>query len=275
MESENNVVIGQTQWVVLNSLVIPEDAQYHSPEEVTATAQSLKKIGQLHEAVVCPLGDGRYEVRAGVCRVLAARQLVWEKIRCNIRPAASEYEKRMITFVENEERHDASPLYQAQLLNAMMKDKNLDQKGLAEEVGKTEAWVSQYLSLLTFSPEVQKNLTRVKLGMKQLLEIRKLDGDEAQMKAAEEVQGLTKEQTKAAVKKHLAAQGKTPKAKKAKPPLADLAWKGEEIVINRHYKPAEESAEDFIAWLTQALPAFAESKPLTEPSAVPAQTPAA
>jgi hypothetical protein len=77
---------------------------------------------------------------------------------------------------------------------------------------------------------------------------------------------LDKEETKKAVKRHLEAQGKAPKAKK---PAADLVWKGESIVI-WPFKPAEESAENFIAWLTLALPAFAETKPVREAAAITA-----
>jgi ParB-like chromosome segregation protein Spo0J len=41
--------------------------------------------------------------------------------------------------------------------------------------------------------------------------------------------------------------------------VADLTWKGEEIAINRHFKPATQSVQDFIAWLTLALHAFVET----------------
>jgi ParB/RepB/Spo0J family partition protein len=277
---ENILTVGeiaaQTVWFDLKNIVIPEDARWHSPENIEETAQSLKKNKQLQEIVVVPLsipsplageggGEGtQYEVRAGVGRVLAAQKLGWEKIRCNIRPAASEYEKRMITFEENEKRSDASPLYQAKVLQQMLADKGGSQRDLAEDIGKPEEWVSEYLGLLNFSAKVQKNLVQTKLNLSQLRAIRALEGDEAQLKAAKEIEegGLTVKESKKVVQKHLEAHGKAPKAKK---PAADLAWNGEEIAINRRYKPAEESAESYIAWLTQALPAFSKTGPQAKP----------
>jgi ParB family chromosome partitioning protein len=278
MENSNNDTVGQTLWMELQSVVIPQDARWHSDEDVDSTAQSLAKNGQLQEIVVCPLGDGRYEVRAGICRTLAAKKLGWEKIRCNVRPAASDYEKRMITFVENEEREDASPLYQAQLLKAMKDAKGCTQRDLAEEVGKDEATVSQYLSLLDFSPEVQKNFAAAKFSLKQLLEIKKLDGDEAQLKAAQEVQGLTNDQAKAVIKKHMAVQGKAPKTKNSEKDNVGFhfAWKGENLTVRGCWEAKGKGVGTLSMELQTALSQFLDQHPATtEPQAVPEVVPEA
>jgi ParB/RepB/Spo0J family partition protein len=281
---DNTLTVGETaaetRYIEVSKIGIPQDARPHSPEDLASLAADMAKEGQLQEIVVVPVNSGPltgssngqtdpctlsidnclFMVVAGVGRVLAARQLNWEKIRCLVKDNLSDFDRLRITFAENEERENVSPIYQAQLLDAMKKAKNCDQRELAAEIGKTEANVSQYLSLLSFSTEVQKNLNRFKFSLVQLLEIRKLEGDEAQLKAAKEIEegGLTVKETKKAVQKHLEAQGKAPKAKK---PTEDLAWKGDEIAINRCFKPAAESVQDYIAWLAQALPAFAETKP--------------
>jgi ParB/RepB/Spo0J family partition protein len=268
---ENSMTVGETsqetRYIALAQIDIPENARPHTQEDLQSLAQDMAKEGQLQEIVVTAKGD-RYEVVAGVGRTLAGQLLSWEKIRCLVKDNLADYDRLHITFAENEEREDVSPIYQAQLMDAMMKAKNCDQRALASDIGKSENWVSEYLSLLGFSAEVQKNFARAKFSVKQLLELRKLDGDEAQLKAAKEIEegGLSVKQTKEAVHKHLAAQGKAPKAKK---PAADLAWKGEEIAVNRHFRPAGESVLDYLGWLGQALPAFMEEKPRKVDSAVP------
>jgi ParB/RepB/Spo0J family partition protein len=267
-----------TVYIELNRIVIPEDARCHDVQEIGELARSMVKSGQLQEIVVVPLsGDGektKYEVRAGVGRVKAADILCWRKIRCNIRPAASDYEKRLITFVENEKREDASPLYQAQLLSSMMKAKGCTQRDLAAEVDKDEATVSEYLSLLSFSPAVQKNFAAAKFSIKQLLELKKLPTDEAQLAAAKECENLTNEESKKVIHKHLAAHGKAPKAKKAE---SDVAWKGDKIVINRPFSPKEETKDIYLAWLNQAIDGALAARPAdgrgSPPEGRPSETP--
>ncbi len=212
--------------------VVSQNAREHLPEELDSLAADMAKIGQLQEIVVVKKGD-RFEVAAGVGRLLAARKLGWTQIRCFVKENLSDFDRLRITFSENEEREDVSPIYQAQLLNAMKGD--MTARDLAAKIGKNEDWIASYLGLLQFSPEVQKSLIRIRLNLSQLRALLAIEGDEAQLKAAQEVAGLTKEQTKEAVKKHLAAQGKEPKAKKAAP--GDLEWKKDALYIRRPFKP--------------------------------------
>jgi ParB/RepB/Spo0J family partition protein len=227
----------ETKWIGLDLIVVPADARGHDPVCLQELAADMAAEGQLQEIVVTHVNRGPfsvdrngesehgsratghvyYEVIAGAGRYQAAKSLGWKEIRCSIRENVSEFEKVRITFAENADREDVDPFYQALLLQKMIQAKGLSQRQLAEMLGKTEAYVSQYLSLLKFSAQVQKDLTRVKLSLKQLLEVVKLEGDEIQLKAAHEIAagGLTVKQAKQAVRKHLAAQGKAPRLRKS------------------------------------------------------------
>jgi ParB/RepB/Spo0J family partition protein len=245
----------ETRWISLEQVVVPSDARAHDPESLKELAADMAAEGQLQEIVVTPVSreqlavsggtqsaDGSrhtangFEVIAGAGRVAAARSLNWKEIRCSIRENVSDFDKVRITFAENADREDVDPFYQAGLLQRMMQAKNWTQRQLADALGKTEAYVSQYLALLKFSAEVQQYLSRLKLGLMQLLEISKVSGDEAQLQAAEAVQGKTKRETKQVINKHLEAQGKIPKWRKPAPskddPMAAIWAKIQDLPMN-------------------------------------------
>src|SRR5258708_6104602 len=109
----------ETRYIELSKIDIPENARPHNPEDLASLAANMGKEGQLQEIVVAAKGD-RFEVVAGVGRILVARQLNWEKMRCLVKDSLSDVDRLHITFAENEEREDVSPIYQAQLLQRMI-----------------------------------------------------------------------------------------------------------------------------------------------------------
>lgn len=194
-----------TQDIPLKLLDLRPDARQHSPEDITSLAADMDKNGQLQEIIVTGGKAGRYEVLSGVGRTLAARLLKWSEIRAYVRKDLSEFEKLNITFSENEERDNVSPLYQASLLKLMMDAENLSQAALAKRIRKTAAHVSQYITLTLLPAAIQKDLNRFNnLGIRHFLQISRLENESAQLRllstAAEEdwsVKDLTREVTRA------------------------------------------------------------------------------
>src|SRR5438132_6860259 len=121
-------------WVDLNLVDLRQDARFHSDEEIDSLARSMEKK-QLQNIIVSreaslvsressqqsgdTLHDSRFTVVVGVGRVLAARKLNWQKIRADVYEGLTEFQKLDMIFSENEDRQNASPLYQALVLKEM------------------------------------------------------------------------------------------------------------------------------------------------------------
>src|SRR5688500_9453561 len=148
---ETIVAPSQTLMIPLEQIDLMPDAREHDPERLAALAEDMRRNGQLQEIIVTEAG-GRYLVLAGSGRTLAARQLGWETIRCGVRRELSAFEQLHITFSENEEREDISPLYQSSLLKKMQQAGNLTQQELSEKIGKSRQVIQQYLSLMDLPP---------------------------------------------------------------------------------------------------------------------------
>jgi len=227
------LVAADTRWIDLSLIDLPKNARPHRPEDLESLAEDMAKEGQLQEIVVMPspypLPEGRgltavglppqgegparrlagdegnhFVVVAGVGRTLAARKLKWEKIRCFVKDSLSEFDRLHITFSENEEREDVSPVYQAQLLQRMKESGNFkDQKEMANKIGKSEAVLSQYLSLLGLDASVRQKFDASNLTLRQGLELKRLPNADLQLQMAEECakDGLSGKALKAAVDK--------------------------------------------------------------------------
>jgi ParB/RepB/Spo0J family partition protein len=201
-----------TRWIDLSLIDIPKNARPHRPEDLESLAQDMAKEGQLQEIVVVAQGD-RFEVVAGVGRTLAAQNLKWDKIRCFVKDSLSEFDRLHITFSENEEREDASPLYQAQLLKRMQEAGQFKtQDDLADKIGKSRGSITQYLVISRLEPQVQESVNRLtSLGMRHLLEICRLKTPEEQIALAKEAseKELSVKKLKAMVDKKVAPIAKS------------------------------------------------------------------
>src|SRR5439155_8627871 len=140
--------VQESVWIDLALMDFRPDARPHAEPEIEKLAKSMS-IKQICSIVLCRKADSasptafRYEVVAGVGRVLAARKLQWEKIRADVYENLSEFQKLSMMFAENEDRENASPLYQARVLKEMMDAEQLSQEELAERMGKDQTTVSK------------------------------------------------------------------------------------------------------------------------------------
>jgi len=175
------------QLVDLNLIDLPADARTHDPAAISSLAQDMAKNRQLQEIILMPQ-DKRYEVVAGVGRVLAARQLGWKQIKAQLREGLSDFQKAAITFSENEHREDADPFYQAYQLEKMRKDRSCTQRELGAAVGLAENRISEYLSIASLNPEVRKNFQRWKFSKSDVVELMRLKTPEEQIRLGQRCQ---------------------------------------------------------------------------------------
>ena len=108
------------QDINLSNLDLAPNARAHSAESLASLAEDMRRNGQLQEIIVTPKDEEHFEVVSGTGRTLAARKLGWKTIRARVMTGLSEFEKTHITFSENEEVEDVSPIYQAELMERMV-----------------------------------------------------------------------------------------------------------------------------------------------------------
>jgi len=110
--------------------------------------ESIRTVGVLHPIIVRQKPSGAFEIVAGERRVAACKRLGIAEIPATVR-VLSDQEAYEVQFVENEQREDLSDMERARMLDMMITQFGYLQKDLAKKLGKSEAWVSQHLAMLS------------------------------------------------------------------------------------------------------------------------------
>jgi len=254
--------VQESVWLELSLMDFRPDARLHSDEDLAKLAKSMS-VRQIYSIIVCKNGD-RYEVIAGVGRILVGRMLSWDKIRADIYEGLTETQKLSLMFDENEDREDPPALYQAKVLKNLIETEkqatgqdNIPQDKLAEMVGKDQATVSRYLALFKLSPLVWKNYARcIKLGAKHFVQILRIESEDEQWKLTETTleKDLTSEELKKIVDKKLGvSKGGRPKKSKS---LGDVGFevkRRKDTLTIRGVLPLAEDPAAFMARLNDEI----------------------
>jgi ParB/RepB/Spo0J family partition protein len=126
---------------LVDSLENPR-AQLRNIEELAA---SMKAYGVLQPLVVRPISDGLFEIIAGHRRAAAADLAGLNEVPCVVRETKGEL--AALQLVENTQRDDLEPLEIAAGVMAVMKSGRIQQKQLAAQLGKSQAWVSKFVTI--------------------------------------------------------------------------------------------------------------------------------
>ncbi|MCB5170396.1 ParB/RepB/Spo0J family partition protein [Streptomyces bambusae] len=192
---------------VLPPSEVPIEALTHNPlnlreelTEIEEMAESLKVRGQLqplavatrmsfmeaHPGQIEGLGRAPYVVIDGNRRLAAARLagLKTMQIHVNDSLAASAADILESALIANIHRVDVAPMDQARALQELV-EVHGSQASVAKRLGKTPAWVSQRLTLLNLTPELQEQVESGELKVEPARRIGRLP-QEAQAAAAEE-----------------------------------------------------------------------------------------
>lgn len=139
-------------------LTIGEDVRLdEDPEAIAGLAFSVAHLGVLQPLTVRPAGDG-WEVIAGRRRLTAARMAELATVPCIVVDLDDD-RSFDATLAENLHRRDLSWIEVA-LAYARLRDRGLQQRQIAAQVGKSEAHVSKVLKLLTLPPEIRDRVHR-------------------------------------------------------------------------------------------------------------------
>ena len=88
-----------------------------------------------------PKKEGKYELRAGERRVRAAKQARQETVPAVVFPEADDQEAFELTYIENAEREDLTPLEEGEAVARLLDHYQGDAKAVAATLGRSEKWV--------------------------------------------------------------------------------------------------------------------------------------
>ena len=132
----------------------PADTQRleRDPERIRQLAQSISTHGIIIPLIVRKIASG-YETIAGGYRREAARVADLRQVPCQIYEC-DDAEAWSLSTTENLQRHNLSPLEEAEIVRISTVDHGMSIDQIAHSHGRTTAWVQDRLDLLTWDPVI-------------------------------------------------------------------------------------------------------------------------
>lgn len=123
---------------------------------------SIRDQGLIQPIVVVKEGD-KYRLVAGRRRLEVCKVLKWKKIPSVIQDYTEE-QVAIIRLHENVNREDVNPIDLANYIRSCMDRFNWSQSEAADHLNRSDAYVSQYLKLLTLDEETKRMVAIGELG---------------------------------------------------------------------------------------------------------------
>ena len=121
--------------------------QVHNEKDLDNLALDISRRGLIHPVTVAETGDGNFVLVCGQRRLLATKRIGRTTIRAMVQPPSNPCNFLEVAVVENMLRQDLSPLDQAEAFHALIEEKGVRLKDLAELVGKSVPSVCEILNL--------------------------------------------------------------------------------------------------------------------------------
>lgn len=174
---------GRLMHVAMEQIVPDPKNERHTFANMDGLVASIRNVGIIEPPIVKPLPNRRFQLLTGHRRWAAAQQLGLKSIDVLVRESRDEDEDprlaRLKSLISNLQRESVPPVELAETLQGLLDDPNgIDtQRQLAACLGKTESWVSDTLSLLRFSAELQERLrhTEKRLPLDAISKIARLE----------------------------------------------------------------------------------------------------
>ena len=148
-----------------------------SKESVEELSQSIEQDGLLFPVDVQPIKEiegappgFRYRLVCGFRRLAACRLLGWDTIPARIRTGLTERQAALMNLTENLERKELNTLEEAITLDKLFPPYRTI-RSIAQELKKSEKWVSVRRHLLLLSPWIQKAVASGRLTDRDLQSI--------------------------------------------------------------------------------------------------------
>lgn len=212
---------------------------------------SIAKNGLVQPIIVSVIGQDRFRVIAGERRFTACQQLGISKVAAIVR--SLEEQQRLTTqIIENLHRKDLTPFEEARGYQQLMQESGLTQAQIGEQVGKSQAVISEILKVLELPDNIQQEYrTSDKLSRSMLLEISRQKSPEAQQAMWNQAKsgGLTVKQAR--------QQKRTSTLNSPIKPSAVISFRypiqTQEATVNVIFNRPKASTEEVIMALEEAL----------------------
>jgi len=127
-----------------------------SPESISDLAESIKEHGILEPLVIAKTPAG-YQIIAGERRWRASKFLGLKTVPVIIKETTPQGMLEM-AIVENVQREDLNPIDRAQAFIRLMEEFGLTNKDISQRIGKSPAFISNSLKLLTLPDALKDGL---------------------------------------------------------------------------------------------------------------------
>ncbi|MFH4790392.1 ParB/RepB/Spo0J family partition protein [Vibrio alginolyticus] len=182
-------------------LAIPKDSLYSveqvreefNDESLLELCESLEENGQIQPVVVYPFDGKGYKIQEGERRWRAA--MLSDKlthVECIVREKGGIFGQ----LIENIQREDLTPIELGKAFDQAKKKHNLDNRGLAKRLGKSDGYISKYLNVLKAPDFVLEAFQKGIIGdVESINELRKatIDNSERVREALESGEKLTRQ----------------------------------------------------------------------------------
>ncbi|EHH3659141.1 ParB/RepB/Spo0J family partition protein [Vibrio parahaemolyticus] len=182
-------------------LAIPKDSLYSveqvreefNDESLLELCESLEENGQIQPVVVYPFDGKGYKIQEGERRWRAT--MLSDKlthVECIVREKGDIFGQ----LIENIQREDLTPIELGKAFDQAKKKHNLDNRGLAKRLGKSDGYISKYLNVLKAPDFVLEAFQKGIIGdVESINELRKatIDNSERVREAVESGEKLTRQ----------------------------------------------------------------------------------
>ena len=158
-------------------------------ESLNELAESIRQFGILQPLLVKKKGE-RYEIIAGERRWRAAKLAGVKEVPVVVRNYTDQ-EIMEIALIENIQRENLNPIEEAQAYMRLIQEFHLKQEELGQRVAKSRTVIANRMRLLKLAPEVQEMLAEGLLSEGHARAILGLENLEQQVKAANDVVGMS------------------------------------------------------------------------------------
>jgi ParB family chromosome partitioning protein len=209
--------IQRTRLVVsIDKLVEDPKNERKTVSNIEEMVASVKAHGIIEPITVVALDGGRYQIVTGHRRYRAAKLAGLGQVEILVRQQDTEHRRRIKSLISNIQRESVPPLELALAIKALIGEEGLSQHQVAEQLGKSNAWVSGVLRILDLSDGAREKVGCTQLSVDALTRIARLDDPELQSQL---VDGLLAGTTQGEIRERIrqADLGRRPKrAPKAK-----------------------------------------------------------
>lgn len=129
--------------------------QRFSETALEELAHSVAESGVVQPVVVRSRGEAGYELLAGERRWRAAQLAGIHELPAIVRDDLTDAEAAVLGLIENLQRESLGPMETARGLDSLCREHGLTHDGVARRIGKSRAYVTNYLRLLRLEASVQ------------------------------------------------------------------------------------------------------------------------